>query len=206
MLRRLLDGWLRAAARSWPTEHRADLVREWRAELSALEAGPGRSAAVRTWQRVWFAGSLLLARRAGFDGVVGSVSHVDGPIWPTVVLFVTPILGVFPVVGPILTDIAAPSPVANVALATIATAASIGVGSVVGIVVGGRLAARSGAFSGVRAWLAVLVPVLCGVAVVGTTPAPHGWEPNPNPNPGAGIALAVVVPVCWGCFWRRPVR
>ena len=200
MLRRLLDGWLRAAARSWPSEDRAGLVREWRAELSALEAVPGRSAVVRTWQRVWFAGSLLLARRAGFDGVAGSVSHVDGPIWPTVVLFVTPILGVFPVVGPILTDIAAPSPVANVALATFATAALIGVGSVVGIVVGGRLAARSGPFSGVRAWLAVLVlvPVLCGVAVVGTTPAPRSWDPNPNP--GAGIALAVVGAGLLGLF------
>lgn len=59
MTRRLAEFLLRSAVRRWPAEHRADLSREWRAELHVLAERGQR------WRMLRFAASLAASRAGG---------------------------------------------------------------------------------------------------------------------------------------------
>ena len=69
---RLTDALVRRAARRWPADAGEPLLREWRAELAALQTQPHPSAGYRVWRQVAFASSLAFWPSNGVDGPASS--------------------------------------------------------------------------------------------------------------------------------------
>ena len=69
---RLADALVRRAARRWPADVGDSMLREWRAELAALQTQPHSSAGYRVWRQVAFASSLAFSPSNGVDGPASS--------------------------------------------------------------------------------------------------------------------------------------
>jgi hypothetical protein len=175
MVRRLLDKLLAIAARSWPQERRADLVREWNAELFALDLEPGLPGPVRAWRRLWFASSLLLARRTGFGGFSGRATDVEYLAWHGVALLCGPFVASLPgliVIGPLTAALAGRWPSVGTTLIVGGGVVRILVGAGIGVLLAIQVLHRMGDWVIRFRWrLLALVPLLAGTITAGTAPA-----------------------------------
>ena len=92
---RLVGALLAVAARGWPAPRRAELIREWKAELYALGVEPGLPGPVRAGRRLSFVVSLLLSRlthpvRPG--GLSRRLSDVESNVFHAVALAFAPLV------------------------------------------------------------------------------------------------------------------
>lgn len=69
---RLADALVRRAARRWPADVTESMLREWRAELAALQTQPHVGPTTRTWRQLAFALSLACSPTAEPRGSIGS--------------------------------------------------------------------------------------------------------------------------------------
>jgi len=71
-LDRLTDALVRRAARRWPADVADSMLREWRAELAALQTNPQVGSPARAWRQLAFALSLACSPTAEPRGSIGS--------------------------------------------------------------------------------------------------------------------------------------
>lgn len=71
---RLADALVRRAARRWPADVADSMLREWRAELAAVQTQPQVRPAARAWRQLAFALSLACSPTAEPRGSIGSES------------------------------------------------------------------------------------------------------------------------------------
>jgi hypothetical protein len=69
---RLADALVQRAARRWPADAADSMLREWRAELAALQTQPQTRPAARAWRQLAFALSLACSPTAEPRGSIGS--------------------------------------------------------------------------------------------------------------------------------------
>jgi hypothetical protein len=170
MLRRLLDVLLAAAARGWPAERRADLVREWNAELYTLDLEPGLPGPLRAARRLRFAVSLVLARLIEPVGLARRLSDVESTVFHTVALAAAPVVAAVPglvALGPFVLFPARLTPTRDTLLLLARWVVGAAFGALVGTMLARRLVRRR--FGRPLGWpgrVLALVPLLPGMVVV----------------------------------------
>ncbi|WNM37424.1 hypothetical protein RMN56_19880 [Micromonospora halotolerans] len=193
--RRLAGLLLRAAARRWPAELRAELVREWEAELHVL-AGRGQR-----WRMLRFAASPAVSR-AGAPVVDRGVLHRRLRRTARVLLLAPPACVAVVVLAAVVMNVAYTLLSANLAWAT---AVQLPLWSGLTAVAGALLAllvtraARRTVRTGPLATaLGVVLPIALTVTVVLVALAGRDDRGMPGTVPGLLLWLAALVPALWG--------
>ncbi|MFE9958597.1 hypothetical protein [Micromonospora sp. NPDC005299] len=193
--RRLAGVLLRAAARRWPTELRAELIREWDAELHVL-AGRGER-----WRMLRFAASLA-ASRAGAPVVDRTVLHRRLRRTAGVLLLAPPACVAVVVVAAVVMNLAYAALDFRVAWATAVqlplwSGLTAGTGALLALAVT-RAARRTVRTGPLATALGVVLPIALTVTVLLAAFAGRSEQGLPVTVPGFLLWLAVLVPVLWG--------
>ncbi|WP_433282568.1 hypothetical protein [Micromonospora sp. CA-244673] len=193
--RRLAGLLLGAAARRWPAELRAELIREWDAELHVL-AGRGER-----WRMLRFAASLATSRAAA-PVVDRAVLHRR--LWRTArLLLLAPpacvaVVGVAAVVMSLAYAMLG-FRVAWAAAAQLPLWSGLTAGAGAGLALLVTRAARRTVRTGPLATaLGVVLPIGLTVAVVLAAFGRRGEQGLPGTVPGLLLWLALLVPALWG--------
>lgn len=195
MTRRLAGLLLRTAARRWPVELRAELIREWEAELHVLAEGGERRRMLR------FAASLA-AGRAGGPVVDRTVLHRRLRHTARVLLLAPPACVAVVVLAAVVMNLA--YAVLDVRL-TWATAVQLplwsgltaGAGALLALLVT-RAARRTVRTGPLPTALGVVLPIALTLTVVLAAFAGRGEQGLPGTVPGLLLWLALLVPALWG--------
>ncbi|MET8833034.1 hypothetical protein ABZV78_03835 [Micromonospora sp. NPDC004540] len=193
--RRLAGLLLRAAARRWPAELRADLVREWDAELHVL-AGRGER-----WRMLRFAASLATSR-AGAPVLDRAVPHRRLRRTAAVLLLAPPACVAVVVLAAVVMSLAYATLDFRVAWATAVqlplwSGLTAAAGVLLALLVT-RAARRTVRTGPLATALGVVLPVALTVTVVFTAFAGRGEQGLPGTVPGLLLWLALLVSALWG--------
>ncbi|WP_433312570.1 hypothetical protein [Micromonospora chersina] len=193
--RRLAGLLLRAAARRWPAELRADLVREWDAELHVL-AGRGEQ-----WRMLRFAASLATSR-AGAPVVDRAVPHRRLRRTAGVLLLAPPACVAVVVLAAVVMRLAFSALDIRVTWATAVqmplwSGLTAGAGALLALLVT-RAARRTLRTGPLATALGVVLPVALTVTAVLAALAGRGEQGLPGTVPGLLLWLALLVPALWG--------
>ncbi|NES29355.1 hypothetical protein GCE86_17555 [Micromonospora terminaliae] len=195
MTRRLAGLLLRTAARRWPAELRAELVREWDAELHVLAEGGERRRMLR------FAASLAVGR-AGAPVVDRTVLHRRLRRTARVLLLTPPACVAVVVLAVVVMRLAFGALELRVEWATAAqlplwSGLTAGAGAGLALLVT-RAARRTVRTGPLATALGVVLPIGLTVAVVLTALAGRDDRGVPGTVPGLLLWLALLVPALWG--------
>ncbi|QLQ37174.1 hypothetical protein [Micromonospora robiginosa] len=202
MVTRLVDLLVRAAVRRWPAELRAELAREWAAELHEL-ARTGRR-----WTMLRFAASLATSRAAT---PLVDRSAVSGRLWRTagVLLLAPPACIAVIVVAAVVMNLAYGWLSYGVLWATAAqlpiwSMVAAGLGVLLALVVT-RAARRTVRVGALPTALGVALPIAATLAVVLGWFASRAESGVAEMAPGLLLWLALLVPALWaaGALARR---